>query len=160
MAKKKEVPVEETAPDGPSENADSHTSTARITMTLPVQLTEQEMLRAGRDLAAAWRKLQSVEAEKKKVMDEFKAQISRAESDIGCATTLVQNGFRLEAVECDQVHDFLAFRVRTVRLDTGEIEKDRAMEEFERQQEMSFPKDEVTQYGELGETATNEEGEG
>jgi hypothetical protein len=106
------------------------------TMTLDVSLTPDEIREYGKQLARHQMVAQRLEDQKKAAADQFKAQISTEESEIGRLARIVDTGVEYRDVEVNDVPDYEAGMVRIVRLDTGEAFRSRPMLDEERQQEL------------------------
>lgn len=75
----------------------------KSTQTLKCLLTEPQLLIYGARLAECSQKLGAIEAEKKRVTDDFKAQTSMAESEIGILSNKISTRSEYREVECSIV---------------------------------------------------------
>ncbi len=93
----------------------------RIRRSLPVQLTEHEVIQASKDLARATQELSKVVNRKKEVNASLAAQQKVAEATIEILALKVSTGEECRDIECE-VSINLADNTKTIfRLDTGEI---------------------------------------
>lgn len=65
-----------------------------------VNLTQQEVLDFGQRLAQATKDKEEIEKRKKQIMDDLKAQISRADADIQIFGSRVRDKYEYRDVEC------------------------------------------------------------
>lgn len=74
-------------------------------MHLRCNLTDDEKLDAGRELAEATNTLTELENDKKRVNDDFKSKVSAAEAEVGVLSNKLRSGYEFRNVECDVVFD-------------------------------------------------------
>ena len=103
------------------------------TRTLKVQLTDDEILEFGDQLAQAIDRGTALEEEKKAVADSYKAKITESLASVQRLTNLVRNKYDYKGVDCEEVLDNNTGFSRTTRLDTGEIIEERKLTHDERQ---------------------------
>lgn len=77
----------------------------KISMHLRCNLTDDEKLDAGRELAEATNTLTELENDKKRVNDDFKSKVSAAEAEVGVLSNKLRSGYEFRNVECDVVFD-------------------------------------------------------
>lgn len=107
----------------------------KTSMLLQCQLTEEEMLAAGKQLAEANDDLVQIENLKSEVTATFKAKTTAAEARIGELSRKVRNGYEYRQVDCLVQFDTPDLGMKqTVRTDTNEIvEKPSGMTDDEKQ---------------------------
>jgi hypothetical protein len=104
---------------------------------LPVQLTQEDKLRAGMQLARAQQELHDFEeVERKATLATLKAKQSEIEARISKLGLAVITGTEMRRTECRGEADFKNGRVFQFRNDTGERIGDRALQDDERQLEV------------------------
>ncbi|KKN77616.1 hypothetical protein LCGC14_0358910 [marine sediment metagenome] len=106
------------------------------TDTLKVDLTSEELLAAGEELARSLDLVVSLEKEKKAYDADIKAQIEQAEAESRKLTARVRNKLQWAKVDCLEVRDYAAGRVIKTRLDTGEKLVEREMNHEEKQRRL------------------------
>ncbi len=109
------------------------TKTFKTTQSLKCQLTQDEILQAGLELAEACEMAGKLEDEKKAVVDQYKAKASMVDSTITIKRSLVQNRFDIRPVPCEEIHNLTSGTVKTIRTDTNEVLREREMTQEERQ---------------------------
>ena len=114
------------------------------TQSLPVRLTEQELIAKGAELSAMIKALSYEEAEKKSVADAFKARITDLDTQIQRLAQIVRDKKEFRPVEVIEQPDYDAMMMRTVRLDTGEVVSSRPLEGSERQRPLFGLSDRAT----------------
>jgi len=109
---------------------------SKFTESLKVHLSNEEIREAAEKLAKLTDDIEGKEAEKKSVASQFKADIDNLVSNARTEAALVRNKYTYRQVECHE--DFLYARnqVSTIRDDTGEEIRIRAMTTSERQSEL------------------------
>ncbi len=111
---------------------------AKIFETLKCDLTDEELLETGRQLARAQSNLTHAEANKKQIDARLKGEIDGYRLQAAELSERVNTGYELRAVECKEVPDRLNLNVQIIRMDTGELVRQRAMTEREREQLLPF----------------------
>ena len=101
-----------------------------------VQLTEKELLDIGKKGAAARSEQARLEAAFDTIKTEFKGKIQAEENKQTNASQLINSGKETRPVKCERTWHWPDGKVRTVRLDTGEIVKERDIMPNERQQDL------------------------
>ena len=118
------------------------TKTTKEQRFLKCQLTQEEVLQAGEDLATALDNLRRVQAEKDSVVKSFKAKEAELEASIQAKQVLVRNKYDYRNVDCNNILDYESMECFVVRLDTEEEVLRRAMNEDEKQTTLPFDGDE------------------
>ena len=112
------------------------TSKNRVKKTsakLTCQLTEKELRERGGELASVVHLIKSTEAEKKKIMDDFKAKLSEFESRELNLSNVVKSCEELRDVAIEIEYRWKDNRKWFRRMDTGDVYDKRPIEEHERQ---------------------------
>ena len=103
---------------------------------LKCELTEAEIKQLGYDLARKYSEITDLEENKKAVSSDFKSQIDAATALASSMSRKIQNGYEFRDVECEIRRDYARKIIEWVRLDTGEIFKDRIMTADELQEDL------------------------
>ncbi len=114
----------------------------KVHRDLKHEFTESELLEIGRESARAVQKINMLQAQKKTFNDEIKARISENEAVLRDSSRLIRNGYELRDTECEEITNFMQGTLTVIRMDTGEIEIERPLEEWERQMEIQAATDE------------------
>ncbi|MAE81467.1 MAG: hypothetical protein CMB80_01935 [Flammeovirgaceae bacterium] len=105
---------------------------------LPVDLTDDELLTLGSELAKDEQDLSGVENEKKEVMADFTAKINAVKSRIEIASLKISTKREYRDVEC-KVHIYpQAFRKEIERQDTMEVVAKEKLTQDDLQNELQF----------------------
>lgn len=115
------------------------------TMSLPVKLSEQELLIKGNELSKLLQDLETVEAQKKTANAGFKDEIDKLTEQISGLATIVREKKEYREVEVEERKNMDRMIMETIRLDTGEVVSYRELKGHERNLGL-FP-DEGTQEG-------------
>jgi hypothetical protein len=112
--------------------------------TLRCKLNDAEMIEYGKKLAESTRSLVQLEAQKKQVVDQLKAEASRHEADISLYASRVGDGFELRQIECKWELDTSTNPPKfkfLVRSDTGDTVRTSALsaEEIEDLNQLQLP---------------------
>ncbi len=73
----------------------------KISMHLKCLLTDQEKLQCGEDLANATNELNVIEADKKRINDDFKSKTSAAEAEVATLSNKLRSGYEFRDVPCE-----------------------------------------------------------
>lgn len=112
----------------------------KSTDPLRVDLTDEERLTAGDEVADAFAKIGTLESNLDSVKASLTGQIKMTKAEIEVKTELIRNGFEVRPVECETVLDFDTGRVVKKRRDNGDIIENRPMRGDERERELAlFP---------------------
>ena len=106
---------------------------SRTRESLKCRLSDNEVRELGIQSARLGALIHQEEADLKAVKSQFNARIDKLTAERAEADTKINAGWEFRTVECEVVKDFT---IRTVRLDTGEVVKERTMEAYERQQNL------------------------
>lgn len=100
---------------------------------LPCSLNPDEIRRKGEELALARKKHKDLAEEAKSVAAEFKAKLKRLDETIDDLAEQIRSKRETRDVEVIERRDTVNAMVETVRCDTGEVVRSRAMTLNERQ---------------------------
>ncbi len=114
--------------------------------SLPVRLTEEEIIARGAEMADAEAKLDAAERGLDEQIESARAgrkiaeeRIAEARREVRRLGKIVREGREDRLVDVTEQLDVAASAVHTVRLDTGEIVRTRSMNEADRQRSMFRP---------------------
>lgn len=114
------------------------TKTTKEKQFLKVQLTQEEILQAGDDLATAIDNQTRLNGEKEAAMKAFKSREAALDAQITEKQQLVRNKYTFRNIECENVLDYETLEAYTRRLDTDEEIMRRPMDEDEKQTALPF----------------------
>ncbi len=114
------------------------TKTTTESRILKCQLTQDEVLQAGDDLATTLDNLSKLQVEKESVVKSFKAKEAELESQITSKQLLVRNKYDYRPVQCENVLDYTSLECIVTRLDTNAEVIRRALIEEEKQTTLPF----------------------
>lgn len=103
------------------------------TMRLPVELTDAEMLEAGKRMSKALDDLEAVKAKKREAVSGFNAEIKGFEGTVHTLNEVLKSGAEEREVEVREEPDYAAGMVRVIRVDTGVQVTMRSIDPDERQ---------------------------
>jgi hypothetical protein len=103
------------------------------TMTLPVTLTEPELLDRGQALAAERERFTASRAAAKAAATAAKDDMAEIEAEVDRLAGIVARKSEPRPVACEVRADYPRGVMETIRLDTGEIAYSRSLTETERQ---------------------------
>lgn len=107
-----------------------------IVRSLPVKLTDEELLKKGGELATAVQDIATEEGRQADIKASMKARLAEIEARRTQLAIAVSRKEEHRDVEVDIFHDYQRGVVEDIRRDTGEIISRRVMHEDERQQEL------------------------
>jgi hypothetical protein len=114
----------------------------KITQQLRCQLTDEEKIQAGKELAEATNELTELENDKAQIVSDFKAKTTAAEARVAVLGNKIRSGYEFRAVECSvTMNTPEAGQKQTVRLDTKEVVATVAMTEDEKQSKLELDGD-------------------
>lgn len=116
-----------------------------MTRHLKCILTEEELKKAGEEMAKAYTDLESEQDGLKAAQAQFKARIAALEAQIGLSANKIQNGYEFRQVECENREFGLS--IETYRIDTGEVIEIRPMTKDEKQRKFNFEQEQAQQGG-------------
>lgn len=97
------------------------------TRSLPVRLTDTELLIKAKELSAKVAELDAVEATKKSVAAECKVKYDTLNSDIHHLAKILRTGREDREIEVQEIRNDPARTIEVVRIDTGEVVESRPM---------------------------------
>jgi hypothetical protein len=109
---------------------------------LKYPLTEVEMRKEAEKMAYCLSKRAELEGDLKSIKKQVESDIAKVEAELTSAVTKYQSGFEMRNIECRIDKDFQTNTIRTVRLDTFELVRERAMTSEERQLNLFEPPEE------------------
>lgn len=109
------------------------------TAYLICKLTQDEVKRAGKNLAEALQRKRELESRLESVKQQIKGEITSAEGDAQKFEQLVATESEGRMVPVDLRFDFKRSVKETIRTDTGEVVKSEPITDEERQRELPLP---------------------
>jgi hypothetical protein len=109
-----------------------------VTKPLPVKLTDEEILKYGRDCARAKADRDNLVSEAKSVAKDYAAQVAEQDAIVAKLAPRINSGKETRDVVCVEVRNWNTGRVSVTRTDTNELIEDRPMKEDEKQREMAI----------------------
>jgi hypothetical protein len=106
------------------------------TLRLPHALSDSDRLVVSGDMSAALTKYEEVEAEKKQITSGYTKQLKELRTLMHSLNVSLTTGTIERETEVEDVEDLFAGKVRTIRKDTGECVKERALDPEERQMKL------------------------
>lgn len=107
-----------------------------VVRSLPCRLTDEELLKAGGDLATAVQDIAAEEGRQADVKASMKAKLAEIEARRTQIAIKVSRKEEHRDVEVDIWHDYQRAVVQEIRRDTGEVIGTRVMSDTERQQKL------------------------
>ena len=117
------------------------TLTRKVTKALPCKLTDDEVLKYGRDIARAVSDRERIDGELNSVKADYKGKLAEQEAIIGKLSPRVHSGIETREVECEEVKNWTRGTVTVIRQDTGERIEDRPMREDEKAMQLNLGDD-------------------
>jgi len=121
------------------------TKAQKITRMLPVELTQEEMLARGRELAAVSGQLGAAHADLDTQSEDWKETkkalqnaIEHLEQELRDLAQIVRSGAEDRSVECYQTRNEATGTMEVRRVDTGELVSTRQLSEDEKQATLPF----------------------
>ncbi len=102
------------------------------TMSLPVVLSEQELIIKGNELSVLVQELSDTESEKKVANQGFKEVLDRTQEQIDKLAKIVREKKEYREVEVTDHKNLERMTMDTIRLDTGEVVSYRELKGHER----------------------------
>ncbi len=112
------------------------------TRELSCVLNESELLTYSREQSRLLTDRHELEEKKKEIAKEYTAKIANLEAGINVITRKIITGSEMRDVKCEVTMRWKTGKKDTVRLDTKELINTEDIRESERQQHMSFNKEE------------------
>ena len=117
-------------------------ATEKEERSLKVNLTNDELLAFGIELADAEAKKTSLADELQEVKSRYKSEIDEVDSRINNIGGVIRCKYQFRKVECEKTLNFSKGIVSVMRMDTAEIVETREMLDYERQAEIPACKEE------------------
>lgn len=111
---------------------------SKITISLPCDLQQEEYETKSHDLAGLCQEINAKKAAASFAAKQAKEEIEKMEERRQRLAEIVRSKQEYRSVECVERFDYVDRLARTVRLDTGETVKTRAMELHEYQEQMDL----------------------
>jgi hypothetical protein len=108
----------------------------KISMHLPVKLTEVELLEISREMSLAHREIERIDQNEKSVRAQFKAEREMAQGKLSRCSNLIETGIEHRSVTCTKVKDWNERIVYVQRDDTLAQVQCRDMTQEEAQMEL------------------------
>ena len=109
------------------------------TETLRCNLTDDEKMLAGKELAESTNTLTQLEEDKAQIVADFKARTTAAEAKISILSNKIRSGYEFRQVECRVEFDKPEPGLKiTTRMDTFEIIRTENMSDDEKQQQLEL----------------------
>lgn len=110
-------------PEGPAEEPEAVVmeERGRITRSLPVGLTDAELLALGQVTARATRELDAIEERRKEFLAQCKLDAQRADAELRRASGLIEARYEYRDVDCTEIVDRARMLRTIIRDDTGEV---------------------------------------
>ena len=121
-----------------SKKKDEKTKTITETRSLKCELTEDELLQAGEDLAKAIDEARTLEEQRKSANEDYKAQIAAREAEITIKQRLVRNKNEFRPVPCELTLNYTTLKATVVRIDTKAVVQERDLSHEEKQMKIEF----------------------
>ena len=112
------------------------------TKMLRVDLTAAEKREAAEAMARAVQDLRAIEADKKKVVDDFKAKEAACHAALVTNANLGRDGYDMRDVMCEELRDFSKGTLTVTRTDTWEVIEERELKGDEKQMSL-LPEEEA-----------------
>ena len=108
---------------------------------LKCQLTKEELLQAGEDLATELDNLGQLGTEIESIKKSLKSKEAELDAKIHAKQIIVRNKYEYRQVDCDNILDYEVLECYVIRSDTGEEINRRKMTEDEKQTTLPFDGD-------------------
>lgn len=131
------MPAQHTMTKTKAEKETPKTLSRKVTKALPCKLSEEEVLKYGRDLGRAYADKSRVETELDGIKAEYKGRVKEQDALIEKLSARVHSGIETRDVACMEVKNWTEGTVEVRRLDTNEIVESRPMREDEKQMEIA-----------------------
>lgn len=112
------------------------TKITKTTEFLRYHFTEDEKRDLAQVMAQNVIKIGELEKEKKAVTSQFASDINQETAKASSAAQRIESGFEMRTIDCEEHYIYGPNVVRTIRLDSGEVVKERTMTNAELQKSM------------------------
>ena len=114
-------------------------------LILRCDFTEEELKGFSKELARSTAQLAQAEEEKKAAMAQFAERMTGQKALLSGLARKINEGYEMRMVECGiKLDSPIAGTTRVIRLDTGEVVKERAMHADELQRSLELSPDELS----------------
>lgn len=93
----------------------------KVTQSLPVKLTQEEIVECAKSLAKTTNELRDCEARKMEVTSQFDADLKKLKATTDSISIKISNGYDYREVDCAWTFDYTKDTKTLTRLDTGEV---------------------------------------
>ena len=93
----------------------------KVAQSLPVKLTQEEIIECAKFLAKTTNELRDCEARKMEVTSQFAADLKKLKATTDSMSIKISNGYEFREVECAWTFDYAKDTKTLTRLDTAEI---------------------------------------
>ncbi len=105
---------------------------------LPYTFTEQEKGELGKQLAKCFADHTEAEGRLKSIATQIKAEIAMIDGEMTSLSEKIRSGKEYRNVKCEKTFDYRLGVVTYIRLDTGEVYRERPLDEAERQASLNL----------------------
>lgn len=109
----------------PNERNEAMADTKTFKRTVPVQLSDAELLVVAHQLSAALKRHERVDLRRSRAVKLFKTRLDDLKSNIRSRNDTLATGIEQREVECIEVRDLFAKKIRVVRFDDGSLVEER-----------------------------------
>ena len=92
----------------------------KVTQSLPVKLTQEEIIESAKSLAKTTNELRDCEARKTEVTSQFAADLKKLKATTDSISIKISNGYEYREVECAWSFNYKTDTKTLTRIDTGE----------------------------------------
>ena len=92
----------------------------KVVQSLPVKLTQEEIIEFAKSLAKTTNELRDCEARKMEVTSQFAADLKKLKATTDSISIKISNGYEYREVECSWDFDYKGDTKTLYRKDTGE----------------------------------------
>ncbi len=92
----------------------------KVMQSLPVKLTQEELVASAKELAKTTNELRDTEARKMEVTSQFAADLKKLKATTDSLSIKISNGYEYRDVECSWQFDYKKDTKSLYRHDTGE----------------------------------------
>lgn len=117
---------------------DEATKQVKSTRSLPCQLTGDEKIEYGNQLADHQYEIERIEDRKKAAVSQYKSETDGCTANIRELSRKIRDGYEHRDVECIGTYDWTNGEITYTRPDTGETVEVKEIPEYERQQKLNL----------------------
>ena len=110
----------------------------QVVRSLPVKLTDLELVEAGHNLATVVQDISTEESRQADIKASMKARLAELEGRRTQLAIIVARREEYREVTVEITHDYQRGVIQDIRTDTGEVVSTRTMSESERQQQLAL----------------------